>query len=877
MRIKLALFIVAFCTVTLSFSQSQLELAEKYLEKRGELVFTFTANNFTEANELSRILSFVRTKDSSNPLKIRAYGNKKNFSKFLEYNLPFEVDIKANEPKDVIMFDPKVHKKNVKGKSNAYTLSFPLSTYPTYAQYAQQMQDFANDHSDIAELVDIGGTVQGDKRLLFIKLSDSISKREAEPRVMYTATMHGDELAGYPGMLNLIDYLITAYKNTGHSDHTRIKNLLDSTEVWINPLANPDASFWMSSDNTSVTNSRRENANNVDLNRNYPDNVGGANPDGNAYQTETLAFMQFAADYHFVISANLHGGIELVNYPFDNAYASTTQYHSEDPSNAGPYYTHPDTDWFEYVSVEYATQAQNDSPSGYMTVDPDSYIYLSPGVTHGAEWYRVYGGRQDYMNFYHQTREVTLEISDVKTPPATNTSSNDEVIDLWNYNQEAYIKYLIQGTYGFRGIVKDASTGDILDAKISIVGRDDQAPPVTNSWVETEILFNGTETGLGDFYRPIEAGTYDILIEANGDCYAPTTLTNQTITNGSTVDLGDILLQKVTDSSPSTAATSSITSTTATLNWDSVNGATSYGIQYRVQGSSTWTSDTSASNSLSLTGLTASTTYEFQVNVTCDSSTSAYSSADTFTTLAVSYCTSSSTDNGVSGITNVLFNTIDYSDSTNTNGFEDFTSTSTDVNIGDTYSLSIKGTTEGGAPNPTYFRVFIDFNRDGDFDDSGETLDLGTLSRNQTNTLTNSSPYSIDIPLTASLGVTRMRVSSRKNVIPTSCGSFIQEGEVEDYTINIIDASLGIQDELLSQFEIYPNPTDGQVNLTLPQEIIDFKVAVSSMLGQEVYSEEIKLYESNKHSFKLSNIKSGIYFITISTDLGKATKKIIIK
>lgn len=388
-RVTIAIFLIAVYTN----AQSQLDLAEKYLNKRGELVFTFTANNLTEVNELSRIISFDHGQDYNNPLKIRAIANNNNFSKFLEYNLDFIVDVTANEPKDVVMFNPKIHKKTVSGKNAAYTLSFPLTAYPTYAQYAQQMQDFVDDHPAIAELVDIGGTVQGagggDKRLLFIKLSDNVGVREVEPRVMYTSSMHGDELAGFPSMLNLIDYFITAYENTGHSDHTRIKNLLDNSEVWINLLANPDATYWLDNTNTSVANSRRENANNVDLNRNYPDNIGGTNPDGNSYQTETLAFIQLAADYHFVLSANLHGGIELVNYPFDNAYASTTQYHSEDPSGTGPYYTHPDTDWFEFISVEYANQAQNDSDgfgeTAYMLSDPDSYIYPSPGVTHGAE------------------------------------------------------------------------------------------------------------------------------------------------------------------------------------------------------------------------------------------------------------------------------------------------------------------------------------------------------------------------------------------------------------------------------------------------------------------------------------------------------------
>ncbi|MDV7186507.1 M14 family zinc carboxypeptidase [Lutibacter sp. TH_r2] len=874
MKTKLLLVLIISCALNIS-AQTQKDLAKKYLDYRGELVFTFTANNIQEASELSNIITFDHGIDPSNPLVIRAIANKKNFPKFLEYNLKYEVDIQANEPKNVVMFNPEIHKKGASSKSNSYTLSFPLSTYPTYQQYADQMQNFVDDHSDIAELVDIGGTVQGDKRLLFIKLSDNVSTREAEPRVMYTSSMHGDEIAGFPAMLNLIDYFITAYKDTGHSDHTRIKNLLDNSEVWINPMANPDATYWLDNTNTSVANSRRENANNVDLNRNYPDNVGGTHPDGEVYQTETLAFMQFATDYHFVLSANLHGGIELVNYPFDNAYASTTAYHSEDPSDEGPFYTHPDTDWFEYVSVEYASQAQDDSDdlgeTSYMTVDYDSYIYPSPGVTHGAEWYRVYGGRQDYMNFYHQCREITVEISDVKTPPSTNTSSDNEVIDIWNYNQEAYIKLLIQGTYGFRGIVKDVTTGTPIEAKITIVGRDDEETPITNSWVKTETLFAGTETGLGDFYRPIEAGTYDILIEA--DCYQSITLTNQTIADYQTVDLGDLNLTPA-NPVPSNLSASSIAATTATLNWDDAS-VTSYDIQYRIDGTSTWTSTTSLSNTLSLTGLTLNTTYEFQVRSVCNLNPSAWSTSQNFTTTSITYCTSSG-DTTVRGITNVTFTgetSINHSDATNTNsGYEDFTSISADVKLGSTYNVSV-GVNSGGNSRIQII-VWIDFNGNGDFDDSGEEFDLGQL-RNVNGSAVN---IAVPVPSNALTGLTRMRISAKQSnsINPTSCETGFS-GEVEDYSLNIIDGTLAVINEELNQFTIYPNPsTASVVNVKLPNTVKDFTISMSSILGKQVYSEKVNTTNSI-HTIETANLNSGVYFVTIQTEQGKATKKLIIQ
>src|SRR5206468_312507 len=81
------------------------------------------------------------------------------------------------------------------------------------------------------------------------------------------------------------------------------------------------------------------------------------------------------------------------------------------------------------------------------------------------------------------------------------------------------------------------------------------------------------------------------------------------------------------------------TTTSATLNWNDVSGAASYNIRYRVSGTSTWTNATKASStsSLNISGLVASTTYEFQVQTVCSGgTTSSFSSSATFTTAAPS-------------------------------------------------------------------------------------------------------------------------------------------------------------------------------------------------------------------------------------------------
>lgn len=89
---------------------------------------------------------------------------------------------------------------------------------------------------------------------------------------------------------------------------------------------------------------------------------------------------------------------------------------------------------------------------------------------------------------------------------------------------------------------------------------------------------------------------------------------------------------------PSGLSTSSITTNTAVLNWTAVSGATSYNIQYKSSASATFTTLTSTTNSISLAGLIANTSYTYQVQTVCSNGLSAYSAAATFNTSVAATC-----------------------------------------------------------------------------------------------------------------------------------------------------------------------------------------------------------------------------------------------
>ena len=100
-----------------------------------------------------------------------------------------------------------------------------------------------------------------------------------------------------------------------------------------------------------------------------------------------------------------------------------------------------------------------------------------------------------------------------------------------------------------------------------------------------------------------------------------------------------------TTSTPATCAvptglsTSSVTTSSATLNWTAVSGAVSYSVQWKLASASTWTTITGVTGtSSSLTGLNSATAYQFQVSTVCSAASSANSSTVNFTTSTASTC-----------------------------------------------------------------------------------------------------------------------------------------------------------------------------------------------------------------------------------------------
>jgi hypothetical protein len=246
--------------------------------------------------------------------------------------------------------------------------------YPTPEMIEKDLKTIADKFPQITKLYSIGKSVK--KRDLWVmKLSKNAKTDDQRPEFKYIANMHGDEIVGREMLMKFIKECTENY-----GQDPRITALLDKFQIHILVSMNPDG----------AAASTRSNAASVDLNRDFPDFSTDDNKDvyGNR-APETIAVMKWQGEHHFKLSANFHGGAEVVNYPWDTI-----------PDKF------PEENLIKDLSLEYAHNAP------YIAASTS----FENGITNGYAWYEVNGGMQDWSIFYRHDFQVTIELSNTKWP-----------------------------------------------------------------------------------------------------------------------------------------------------------------------------------------------------------------------------------------------------------------------------------------------------------------------------------------------------------------------------------------------------------------------------------------------------------------------------
>ncbi|KAL0114982.1 hypothetical protein PUN28_010506 [Cardiocondyla obscurior] len=374
---------------------------------------------------------------------------------------------------------------------------YVTTSYTHYEDLRRLFDSLAERYPHLARVFSIGKSVEG-RDLLVLEISENVGHRNlGEPMVKYVANMHGDEAVGRELLIILAQYLLDRY---GKDD--RITRLVNQTDIYLMPSMNPDG-FETSLEGKCESKedfSGRENANHVDLNRDFPDQFDRRFSQFkkgisilNGRQNETVAMMTWISNEPFVLSGNLHGGAVVASYPYDSGIPKTCCIESKSP----------DDELFKYLAHVYA----DNHPQMHKGDACPPEIFHN-GVTNGAYWYEVIGGMQDYNYARSNAFDITFELSCCKYPPGSTLPNQ------WLLNKESLIKYLEQVHIGIKGFVRDKDGKPIRRANVIVEG----------------INHNVTTTSNGEYWRLLLPGTYSVYATAWG--YEPSEPVNITVLEG---------------------------------------------------------------------------------------------------------------------------------------------------------------------------------------------------------------------------------------------------------------------------------------------------------------------------------------------------------
>uniref|UniRef100_A0A7E4VVU3 Peptidase_M14 domain-containing protein n=1 Tax=Panagrellus redivivus TaxID=6233 RepID=A0A7E4VVU3_PANRE len=341
-----------------------------------------------------------------------------------------------------------------------------LAVHHNYDNMTAYLKRLHAAYPDLTTLNSIGRSVENRELWVLVISKDPKEHVPGKPEFKYVANMHGNEVVSREVILFLAELLLKNYGSNAY-----ITKLVDTTRIHLMPSMNPDG-YERAREGDEMMGPGRDNANGIDLNRNFPRRKGSSQ----IPEIETRRIMEWALSVPFVLSANLHGGTSIVNYPFDDSQFGK--------SKTG------DHDVFVKLAYSYARAHPSMWKKGLRCTE--EFSDPPKGITNGAEWYEVSGGMQDWMYLYANCFEITVETNCHKFPYAKDMPV------FWKEHKYALLRYIELTHHTIHGFIFDEQTGlGIQNATISINSRG----RILKSYK------------YGDYWRPVTPGSYEVTFD----------------------------------------------------------------------------------------------------------------------------------------------------------------------------------------------------------------------------------------------------------------------------------------------------------------------------------------------------------------------------
>jgi len=336
-------------------------------------------------------------------------------------------------------------RRQPRGGPRARASDFPGadSAYHNYNETVTQITSVANAYPSLVQRIGIGTSHEG-RPVYALKVSDNVATDEAEPEVIFTANQHAREHLTVEMALYLLGELTSKY-----ASDARIRNAVDSREIWIVPMVNPDGVEYdiATGSYRSWRKNRQPNAGSsavgTDLNRNWGHRWGCCGGSSGTFSSDTYrGASAFSApetrNVRDLVNSRVVGGVQQIKASID--------FHTYSELVLWPYgYTYTDVpgDMTADDQAVFSSFGREMAATNGFTPEQGSDLYITDGTI------------DDWLYGQHKVFSYTFELYPRSSSPGFYPP--DEVIGReTSRNREAVLRLLENADCMYRAIGKQA-------------------------------------------------------------------------------------------------------------------------------------------------------------------------------------------------------------------------------------------------------------------------------------------------------------------------------------------------------------------------------------------------------------------------------------